>query len=107
VVAIPTLTEEDAKRPSRERQSLVGEQSRIVNRMKAALTRLGIRGFNPKLKRAAGRLDTLRTPEGEPIPPNTLAERRYAFWRQPSSCARFIETISASYRRAADSTKRV
>jgi transposase len=76
VVAIPTLKDEDAKRPSRERQSLVGEQSRIVNRMKAALTRLGIRGFNPKLKRATGRLDSLRTPEGEPIPPNTLAELR-------------------------------
>ena len=76
VVAIATLKDEDAKRPSRERQSLVGEQSRIVNRMKAALIRLGIRGFNPKLKRAAGRLDDLRTPEGEPIPPNTLAELR-------------------------------
>jgi transposase len=76
VVAIPTLKDEDAKRPSRERESLVGEQSRIVNRMKAALIRLGIRGFNPKLKRAAGRLDNLRTPEGEPIPPNTLAELR-------------------------------
>jgi transposase len=74
VVAIPTLKDEDAKRPNRERESLVGEQSRIVNRMKAALIRLGIRGFNPKLKRAAGRLDSLRTPEGEPIPPNTLAE---------------------------------
>jgi transposase len=76
VVAIPTLKGEDAKRASRERESLVGEQSRIVNRMKAALIRLGIRGFNPKLKRAAGRLDSLRTPEGEPIPPNTLAELR-------------------------------
>src|ERR1700736_3102716 len=76
VVAIPTLKDEDAKRPNRERESLVGEQSRIVNRMKAALIRLGIRGFNPKLKRAAGRLDSLRTPEGEPIPPNTLAELR-------------------------------
>ena len=60
VVAIPTLKDEDAKRPSRERESLVGEQSRIVNRMKAALIRLGIRGFNPKLKRAAGRLDSLQ-----------------------------------------------
>src|SRR5262249_27955996 len=76
VVAIPTLKDEDAKRPSRERESLVGEQSRIVNRMKAALIRLGIRGFNPKLKRAVGRLDSLRTPEGEPIPPNTLADLR-------------------------------
>jgi len=76
MVAIPTIKDEDAKRPNRERESLVGEQSRIVNRMKAALIRLGIRGFNPKLKRAAGRLDGLHTPEGEPIPPNTLAELR-------------------------------
>ena len=76
MVAIPTIKDEDAKRPNRERESLVGEQSRIINRMKAALVRLGIRGFNPKLKRAAGRLDSLRTPEGEPIPPNTLAELR-------------------------------
>jgi transposase len=76
MVAIPTIKDEDAKRPNRERDSLVGERSRIVNRMKAALVRLGIRGFNPKLKRAAERLDGLRTPEGEPIPPNTLAELR-------------------------------
>src|SRR6202022_2941600 len=76
MVAIPTTKDEDAKRPNRERQSLVGEQTRIVNRMKAALIRLGIRGFNPKLKKAAGRLEDLRTPEGEPIPPNTLAELR-------------------------------
>ena len=57
MVAIPTLAQEDAKRPNRERESLVGEQSRIVNRMKAALARLGIRGFNPKLKKAVERLD--------------------------------------------------
>jgi transposase len=75
-VAIPSIKDEDAKRPNREHESLVGEQSRIVNRMKAALIRLGIRGFNPKLKKAAGRLEDLRTPEGEPIPPNTLAELR-------------------------------
>jgi transposase len=74
MVAIPTVKDEDAKRPNRERESLVGEQNRIINRMKAALIRLGIRGFNPKLKKAAGRLKDLRTPEGEPIPPNTLAE---------------------------------
>ena len=76
MVAIPTIKDEDAKRPNRERDSLIRERSRIVNRMKAAFVRLGIRGFNPKLKRAAGRLDGLRTPEGEPIPPNTSAELR-------------------------------
>src|SRR5215831_18226794 len=61
--AIPTAGEEDAKRPHRERETLVGEQTRIVNRMKAALSRLGIRNFNPKLKKAAERLEHLRTPE--------------------------------------------
>src|SRR5258705_1678269 len=76
MVAIPTIGDEDAKRPNRERESLVGEQTRIVNRMKAALSRLGIRGFNPKLKKAAERLEDLRTPEDKPIPPNTLAELR-------------------------------
>jgi transposase len=73
-VAIPTIKDEDARRPNRERDSLVGEQTRIVNRMKAALARLGIRNFNPKLKKAAERLAGLCTPEGEAIPPNTLAE---------------------------------
>jgi len=75
-VAIPTLKDEDAKRPNREHESLVGEQSRIINRMKATLVRLGIRGFNPKLKKAAERLEGLRTPEGERVPSNTLAELR-------------------------------
>ena len=85
-VAIPTLDEEDAKRPNPERESLVGEQSRLVNRMKATLVRLGIRGFNPKLKLAAERLETLRTPEGEPILPNTLAELKRDMERRQFIC---------------------
>ncbi len=76
MVAVPTIDEEDAKRPSRERENLVGERTRIVNRMKAALIRLGIRGFKPELRRAPKKLDDLRTPEGLPIPPNTLDEIR-------------------------------
>src|ERR1700738_3474531 len=55
MVAIPTSKDEDAKRPNRERESLVGEQTRIVNRMKATLIRLGIRGFNPKPEGAHSR----------------------------------------------------
>ena len=76
MVAVPTIEEEDAKRPSRERESLVGERTRIINRMKAALARLGIRGFKPELRRAPRRLEALRTAEDRPIPPNTLAEIR-------------------------------
>ena len=74
MAAIPTVEEEDAKRPHREREQLVGKRTAIINRMKAAFVRLGIRGFNPKLRRAPQQLATLRTPEGRPIPPNTLAE---------------------------------
>jgi transposase len=76
MAAIPTLAEEDAKRPNRERASLVTERGRIANRMKATLARLGMRGFKPTLKKATERLETLRTPEGESVPPNTLAELR-------------------------------
>src|SRR5215469_1636949 len=76
MVAVPTIDEEDAKRPGRERESLVGERTRIINRMKAALARLGVSGFKPELRNASARLETLRAPENIVIPPNTLAEIR-------------------------------
>src|SRR4051794_30043803 len=76
MAAVPTLEEEDARRPNRERESLVGERTRVVNRIKATLARLGIRSFKPTLRRASERLDTLRTPEGAALPPNTSAELR-------------------------------
>src|SRR5215510_6447641 len=72
---VPTIAEEDAKRPNRERDCLVGERTRIVNRIKSTLVRLGIRNFKPTtLRKAAERLATVHTPEGMPLPPNTLAE---------------------------------
>lgn len=71
---VPTLFEEDAKRPSREHETLAGECTRVINRLRAALVRLGVRGFNPALVSARGRLETLRTPDGEAIPPHTLRE---------------------------------
>src|SRR4051812_17091135 len=64
MAAGPTLGGGGARRPSREREGLVGERTRIVNRIKASLVRLGIRGFKPALRNAAERLETLRTPEG-------------------------------------------
>ena len=76
MVAIATLEEEDAKRPSREREALVGERTRIINRIKSTLAWLGIRGFKPNLRQAAARLETLTTPEGAPLPANAVAELR-------------------------------
>jgi transposase len=41
MAAIPTLEEEDARRPNRERENLVGERTRIINRIKSCLVRFG------------------------------------------------------------------
>ena len=76
MAAIPSLQEEDSKRPTRERENLVGERTRIINRMKACLVRFGIRNFKPTLSKAPERLNELCTPEGDLLPPNTLAELR-------------------------------
>ena len=62
-------------RPNGERESLVGEQNRTINQMKAASIRLGIREFNPKLKKAAERLAGLRTAEGEHDPACAISRR--------------------------------
>jgi transposase len=70
---VPTMEEEDAKRPYRERESLVHEKTRVVNRMKSALIQFGVRNFNPVLKKSPERLEAVRTPEGKPLPPNTMA----------------------------------
>ena len=72
MVAIPTIEEEDAKRPNRQRETLIRETTR--NRMKACLVRFGVRGFDPTLRKAADRLEKLITPEGVRRPPLTLAE---------------------------------
>jgi transposase len=60
---VPTIAEEDAKRPNRECDGLVGERTRIVNRIKSTLARLGIRNSKPTLRKAAERLATVHTPE--------------------------------------------
>ena len=74
MVAIPTVEQEDARRPGREREALVGERTRLTNTIKAELALWGIQGFKPGLKKAAEHLEALRTVEGEPLPPNTLAK---------------------------------
>jgi transposase len=76
MAAIPTVAEEDARRPNRERENLVGERTRVVNQMKAILARFGIRSFQPTLRKAGEKLEGLRTAEGTPLPENTCAELR-------------------------------
>jgi transposase len=75
---VPTLEEEDARRPSRERETLTGERTRLINRIKAVLARHGVRNFNPRLKKAPERLAAVRLPDGHALPPNAEAELRRA-----------------------------
>jgi transposase len=81
MVAIPTIEEEDARRPNRERDNLVRERTRIVNRIKAILARFGIRTFKPTLRKAVDKLDHLHTAEGILLPEHTRAELHRNFAR--------------------------
>jgi transposase len=76
MVVIPTVEEEDARRPNRERGSLITEQTRIVNQIKAILVRFGIRTFRLTLRKVEEKLECLRTAEGAPLLENTRAELR-------------------------------
>src|ERR1700716_2916956 len=76
MVAIPTIEEEDARRPNRERQNLVTEQTRIINQIKAIFARFGLRTLRPTMRKLAEGLEDLRTAEGTPLPQNTLSELR-------------------------------
>src|SRR5512147_1754321 len=71
VVRVPSPAEEDAKRQHRERQVLVAERTRHGNRITGLLMALGIRGVNARCRDFVAHLQTLRTGDGEPLPPHT------------------------------------
>ena len=76
VVRVPTPEEEDARRPHRERQNLVKERGRHVNRIKGLCAQQGILDYEPMRADRHERLAELRTGDGRPLPPGLLAEIR-------------------------------
>jgi transposase len=74
MVRVPSETEEDMRRPERERERLVSERIALENRIENLLCLHGIAGFKPRLKKAAERLDGLRSFAGAPLPPMPLEE---------------------------------
>ncbi len=76
VVAVPSVAEEDFKRLHRERQQLVKERTRHVNRIKALLAGQGIYGFQPRRADALARLAALRPGDGRELAPRLDAEIR-------------------------------
>src|SRR5579871_4981535 len=109
MAAIPTVAEEDARQPGRERDGLVRERTRLTNKIKSVLIRFGVRAFKPGLRQAAAKLAELRTAEGEPLPANTRAalERELARLALLQTQIKAIEAqrlaeVKAAATRAAD-----
>lgn len=78
---IPTREEEDGKRPLRERESLVGDRSRLINQMKSLLAQHGVKGFKVTTKKAAAQLKHVETAEGLPLPPDISGQIERAMER--------------------------
>jgi transposase len=106
MVAIPTREEEDLRRPSRERAELVTERTRLRNRIRALLTLHGLSEVNPTTPATCRKLAQLRTAEGEPLPPNALAELERLFERF-ALVKKQIKVIEAAYGRHTAENMRV
>jgi transposase len=72
----PTPEEEDRRRITREREELVTERTRHINRVKGLLAGQGIVDFEPRRADHRARLDELRTGDGRPLPPHLKQEIR-------------------------------
>ena len=73
VVNVPSVAEEDAKRPHREREYLVQERIRIENRIAALLATQGV-SKRPALRSWDADLNAMSTGDGRSIPPLLKAE---------------------------------
>ena len=76
MVRVPSLEEEDARRPGRERDKLVRERVGLENQVQSLLCVHGIGDFRPRLKKAAEKLEALRARSGQALPPQTMAQLR-------------------------------
>ena len=74
MVVPPTPEQEDRRRLSRERATLLRERVQHVNRIKGLLAGQGIVGYNPLHKDRRTRLDGLTTGDGRPLPRQLKAE---------------------------------
>lgn len=74
MVRVPSPKEEDRRRLTRERGTLLKERIQHTNRIKGLLSGQGIRDYDPLARDPLARLEALRTGEGRPLPPLLKAE---------------------------------
>ena len=76
MVRPPSPQEEDRRRLTRERGTLLKERIRHTNRIKGLLAGQGVTDYDPLRKDRLTRLDALRTGDGRPLPERLKAEIR-------------------------------
>jgi transposase len=76
MVRAPSPEEEDRRRLTRERGTLVKERIQHTNRIRGLLSGQGIRDYNPLRRDRFERLEALRTGDGHELPPLLKAEIR-------------------------------
>ena len=74
MVVAPSPEEEDRRRVSRERRTLIKERIEHANRIKGLLASQGISGCEPMRRSFRDRLEGLRTGDGRPLGPRLKAE---------------------------------
>jgi len=74
IVRVPSVTQEDTRRASREHGRLITEQTAHINRIKALLRLLGLPVGKPQRRDWLAFLAQQRDWRGEAIPPGLLAE---------------------------------
>jgi transposase len=74
MVRVPTPEEEDRRRLSRERKSLINERVRHVNRIKGLLFSQGVSDYQPLRRDRRQLLNELRTGNGRELPQNLKAQ---------------------------------
>ena len=76
MVRAPSPEDEDRRRLTRERGTLLKERIQHTNRVKGLLSGQGIRDYNPLRRDRFERLEALRTGDGRELPPMLKAEIR-------------------------------
>ena len=74
MVKPPTPEEEDCRRISRERKTLIAERVKHVNRIKGLLFAQGIGDYEPLRRDRRARLETLQTGDGRALPVHLKAQ---------------------------------
>src|SRR5437763_7495372 len=107
MVAAPTPEQEDRRRTSRERATLLRERVRHINRIKGLLATQGVYDFEPMRPDRLERLGALVTGDGRKLPERLAAEVRRHLRRLELVLEMLGEVEAERDRRAADAAGKV